>query len=147
MKINWGVRIVVLYVGFVALIVTLIVLSSSVNNELESKDYYAKELAFQDKINATQNENKLNHSINYEIIGREFILSFDTSQLNPTFSGSVFFYRPSETALDKEYTINFDKAGQQIINLSQFKKGVYKVQINWENNAIKYYKEGTINLK
>jgi hypothetical protein len=147
MKINWGVRIVVLYVGFVALIVTLVILSSSVNNELESKDYYAKELAFQDKINATQNENKLNHSINYEIIGRDFILDFNVSDLNPTLSGTVFFYRPSETALDKEYPIKFDKSGKQIINLSQFKNGVYIVQINWVNNSIKYYKEGTINLK
>lgn len=147
MKINWGVRIVVLYVGFVALIVTLVILSSTVNNELESKDYYAKELAFQDKINATQNENKLNHSINYEIIGRDFILDFNASDLNPTLSGTVFFYRPSETALDKEYPIQFDKSGKQVINLSQFKKGVYKVQINWKNNSIKYYKEGTINLK
>jgi nitrogen fixation protein FixH len=147
MKINWGVRIVVLYVGFVALIVTLVILSSSVNNELESKDYYAKELAFQDKINATQNENKLNHSINYEIIGRDFILDFNVSDLNPTLSGTVFFYRPSETALDKEYPIKFDKSGKQIINLSQFKNGVYIVQINWVNNSIKYYKEVTINLK
>jgi len=147
MKINWGVRIVILYVGFVALIVTLVILSSSVNNELESKDYYAKELAFQDKINATQNENKLNHSINYEIIGRDFILDFNVSDLNPTLSGTVFFYRPSETALDKEYPIKFDKSGKQIINLSQFKNGVYIVQINWVNNSIKYYKEGTINLK
>jgi hypothetical protein len=147
MKINWGVGIVILYVGFVALIVTLVILSSSVNNELESKDYYAKELAFQDKINATQNENKLNHSINYEIIGRDFILDFNVSDLNPTLSGTVFFYRPSETALDKEYPIKFDKSGKQIINLSQFKNGVYIVQINWVNNSIKYYKEGTINLK
>jgi len=147
MKINWGVRIVILYVGFVALIVTLVIFSSSVNNELESKDYYAKELAFQDKINATQNENKLNHSINYEIIGRDFILDFNVSDLNPTLSGTVFFYRPSETALDKEYPIKFDKSGKQIINLSQFKNGVYIVQINWVNNSIKYYKEGTINLK
>jgi hypothetical protein len=147
MKINWGVRIVVLYVGFVALIVTLVILSNSVNNELESKDYYAKELAFQDKIDATQNENRLAHSINYEIIGREFILRINASELNPTLSGRVFFYRPSETALDKEYLLQFDNSGIQVINLSQFKKGVYKVQINWENNAIKYYKEGTVNLK
>jgi len=144
---NWGVRIVILYVGFVALIVTLIILSSSVNNELESKDYYAKELAYQDKIDATQNENKLTQTVNYEISGKQFILSLNSSQLNPSFSGLVFFYRPSEKALDKEYPIQFDKSGQQIIDLSKFKNGVYKVQISWENNSIKYYKEGTINLK
>jgi hypothetical protein len=147
MKINWGVRIVILYVGFVALIVTLIILSSGVNNELESKDYYAKELAYQDKIDATQNENKLAQTINYEISGKQFILSLNATELNPSLSGVVFFYRPSEKALDKEYPIQFDSSGQQVIDLSKFKNGVYKVQITWKNNSINYYKEGTINLK
>lgn len=147
MKISWGVKIVILYTGFVLLIVTLVGLSMGINTELESKDYYAKELAFQDRIYASQNENKLIKTINYEISEKQFILSLDAAQINSTFSGNVFFYRPSDSSLDKDFPILFDSNGKQEINLNKFKKGVYKVQISWQNNAIKYFKEATINLK
>jgi hypothetical protein len=147
MKMNWGIKIAILYSGFVLLIVSLVSLSFGVNSELESKDYYAKELLFQDRIYATQNENKLINSINYKISNSDFILEINPAELNPSLTGKLFFYRPSDTSLDKEFTINFDNLGHQAIQLNQFKSGVYKVQISWENNAVKYYKEGAIYIK
>jgi hypothetical protein len=57
---NFGVKITALYLGFVALILTLVFMSFGQKVELVSKDYYAQEIAFQDKINSINNERSLN---------------------------------------------------------------------------------------
>ena len=45
--INWGWRIVILYSGFVLLILFLVYKTTTVNDDLVTTDYYAKELKFQ----------------------------------------------------------------------------------------------------
>ena len=51
-KMSWGIRITIMYLGFVGLILTLVFTCFGHKVELESKDYYARELRFQDQINA-----------------------------------------------------------------------------------------------
>ena len=59
---NWGLRIIILYLSFVALIVTLVSLCMGRKVELVSKDYYKQELEYQGKIDAIKNEGALNSS-------------------------------------------------------------------------------------
>jgi len=49
---SWGKKITILYIGFVLLIVSMVTISASHKIELVSKDYYAQELDYQQKINA-----------------------------------------------------------------------------------------------
>ena len=49
---NWGHRIIILYVGFVLLIGTMVYLSSRENVDLVSSDYYDQEIKFQSKMEA-----------------------------------------------------------------------------------------------
>ena len=55
-KLNWGTRITVLYLGFVALIVFLVAGSMRQSFDLVSPDYYQKELEYQSVIEAGKNQ-------------------------------------------------------------------------------------------
>lgn len=143
MKINFGVKIVVLYLSFVALILILVSLCFNYKVDLVSKDYYAKELVFQNKLDASQRDAQLKKSISFNIIKNNIVFSLDSALLNKDVQGTITFYRPSNSALDIIKKINFVN-GKQLIEISGFKKGFYKVQLDYEINKVKYYKENNL---
>jgi hypothetical protein len=140
---NFGVKITVLYLSFVALILTLVFMSFSQKVELVSKDYYAQEIAFQDKINSINNEKSLNGSIYHEINGKEIILTIDSTLLSNDFEGTVVFFRPSDSSKDVKLKMNFNNY-TQIINGSSLIHGAYKLQLTWVTKHTKYFKEEVI---
>lgn len=142
---NFGVKITILYLSFVALILTLVFLCHGQKVELVSKDYYAQELAFQDRIDAIKNEKALTNSIRHEINGRNIILMMDSTIQTPDFKGTVNFFRPSDSSKDVQLNLNFSN-GKQIIDGSQLIKGAYKMQLSWKSNGADYFKETVINI-
>ena len=59
MNINWGHKIILVFVLFVSLIATLVYKSIHTNFELVTKEYYKDELVYQQVIDGTNNANKL----------------------------------------------------------------------------------------
>jgi len=143
---SWGKKITVLYLSFVALIVTLVVLCFGQKVELETKDYYAQEIKFQDKIDAISNEKNLASTITHQLQGTQIILNADSSLVSKDFEGTINFYRPSDSSKDMNLKMNFTN-NQQIINTSTLIHGVYKMQLSWLSNGTKYFKEDVIFIK
>lgn len=144
---NWGLRITLLYLGFVALILTLVITSVNNPSELEYKDYYARELKYQDLIDATNNANQLNTPISYTVNGKTIAISVPEELRSEQTTGVVTLMRPSDTKLDREFKFQANIEGIQTISDAQFAKGVYKLGINLEKNKRRYYKEAVINLQ
>lgn len=140
---NFGSKITVLYLSFVALILTLVFMCFGQKVELVSKDYYSQELKFQDKINAINNEKSLNKSILHSINGKEIVLTIDSTLLSRDFNGTIVFFRPSDSSKDVKLKMNFNDY-KQIINGSNLTHGAYKMQLNWACNNINYFKEEVI---
>lgn len=142
---SWGLRITTLYLGFVALIVTLVVTCFGHKTELESKDYYARELKFQEQIIAEQNANALTEPIGYQVMERSVLVYLPAQILGETISGNVNFLRPSDSSKDKMFPLDPAKGGQQLFS-EGFEKGVYKMRINLKSGNKNYYKEAVINF-
>jgi hypothetical protein len=143
---SWGKKITVLYLSFVALIVTLVVLCFGQKVELETKDYYTQEIKFQDKIDAISNEKNLASTITHQLQGNQIILNADSSLVSKDFEGTINFYRPSDSSKDMNLKMNFTN-NQQIINTSAMVHGVYKMQLSWLSNGINYFKEDVLFIK
>ena len=62
-------------------------------------------------------------------------------------SGSVYFFRPSDKALDTTVLLPLASTGTQCISTRQLKKGVYKMQLSWHAGKADYYNEGIIQIK
>jgi hypothetical protein len=140
---NFGGRIVVLYLSFVALIVTLVIMSFSQKVDLVSDDYYAQEMKFQDKIDAINNEKSLAGSIHHSINGNEITLIADSSLLSDDFEGTIHFFRPSDSSKDIQLKMNFVN-NTQTIESKKLIHGAYKLLLSWTSNQKQYFKEDVI---
>lgn len=140
---NFGVKITILYLSFVGLILTLVFMCFRQNVELVSKDYYAQEIKFQDKINAINNEKDLAGSINHSVNGKEIALTIDSTLVSEDFEGTVTFFRPSDSSKDFQVKMNFTN-NEQVINGNELIHGTYKLQLSWVSNKTKYFKEEVI---
>lgn len=144
---SWGIKITLLYLGFVALILTLVFTCYGHKSELEYKDYYARELAFQQQINANENAVRLKTPIEYEVRGAHIFIGIPNEVLGPDFKGTITLLKPSNSSDDKILNLQPDEKGKQIIDGSSFTKGPYKMQISFSSAGKNYYKESTITLK
>jgi hypothetical protein len=144
---SWGIRIALLYTGFVAIILTLVFICMSHKTELEYKDYYARELKFQDQINAAANTAQLKGTIGHEIKGRSILICIPSEISGPGMHGIIRLVRASDSSLDLQFAILPDVEGKQFINDHRLKTGVYKMIIEISSGGKDYYKESVITLK
>jgi hypothetical protein len=146
MKISWGIKITVLYLGFVALTISLVTMSIREKVDLVSKDYYEQELQFQDKIDRTTRSGELKEPLTWEVKKNELMLKFPAQFIGQKITGSIYFFRPSDASLDKTISIPADASSIKNISTHELKAGLYKMQINWEVNDVEYYNEGIIQV-
>lgn len=146
MKISWGVKVTILYIGFVLLILGMVTLSMRQKVDLVAGDYYEQELRYQEKIDRIINSNALKKSLRWEVQQEAVKLNFPREFNGQNIKGSIYFFRPSDVALDQTFSISVDSSGVQIVAINQLKKGLYKMQISWDVDQEKYYNEGTIQI-
>lgn len=144
LKLSWGTRIAILYIGFVALIALMMILSMRQKTELVSEDYYDKELVFQSKIDEMNNANALSEKISHSISDNSFSIQFPLQFKEDKVTGQILFFRPSDLSKDFKTKIQLDINSQQNIELNNFSKGMYKMQISWNVNDTPYFSEETI---
>ncbi len=142
---SWGIKITVLYLGFVGVILTLVIICFGNKTELEYKDYYAREIRFQDQINAAANSKNLGSPITYKLIDKSVQLMIPKEILSNDLKGSVYFLRPSDASKDKNVPLLTNAEGVQVIDPGLV-KGVYKMQISFTSLGKSYYKEEVINF-
>ena len=146
MKISWSIKITVLYVGFVILILSLVSMAMRQKVDLVSKDYYEQELNYQNKIDKTNRTRSLKEPLSWEVKQSKLTLKFPEQFNGQKISGSIYFFRPSDAAMDKTIAIPTDTSSVRNISTNQLKKGLYKMQVSWEVNKEEYYNEGIIQI-
>jgi hypothetical protein len=137
---SWGYRITLLFTSFVVFMLFMVYKCTQQNYELVAPDYYAKEIAFETQIQRQKNALTLAEKPNYEITDNQLVLHIPTTVQN----GTINFFRPSNSALDFEETIQLDSLQKQELVLSKFKKGLYQMQLNWNDGTKDYYIEEKI---
>jgi hypothetical protein len=143
MKINWGLRIILLYSGFVIFMLALVYKCTQQKFDLVAKDYYAQELAYQKVIDGSHNKRELQAPIKIEQQGQNLLVQLPASQAGLQ-NGKIFFYRPSDASKDR--VIDFS-AVNTIISQEKFIQGLYKVKLTWDNNGKHYFDEQSIYIQ
>jgi hypothetical protein len=143
---SWGTKITLLYSAFVILIVAMVVLAMQQRMDLVSKDYYEQELKFQDRINSAANLSALQEPLIVDIKGDALVLQFPQHFRAQEITGTISLLRLSDEAQDHVIPISADAEGRQSIAISSFKRGVYKLTVNWTSGGKGYYFEDMIKL-
>lgn len=142
---NWGKGMLLVYVGFVAVILFMVVKSFSSDVDLVAEDYYADELQFQQRIDAETNALHLKDSIKIEVLESSVALIFP-AEAQPVGKGEIYFYKASDADADIRMPLQLNAQGVQIVSREKLTKGFYTVKMNWEQSGKSFYVERNIYL-
>lgn len=144
LNISWGTKIAILYISFVLLMGTMVVICMNQKIELVTDDYYERELVFQDKINEMNNANALTERVTHAIGPAGIQLQFPTQFQNAKVTGEILFFRPSDKSKDFKSSVQLNSTAQQFIAAENLTKGMYKMKIGWTADNKTYFIEETI---
>lgn len=138
MKLSYPAYFFLSFGLFAIYIVTLVVKTTYVNNELVAEDYYQQELLYQSKLD------KMKHAgnVQYNWQDSALVLSFPTSD-PATIKGIIEFYRPSDASKDLKVPIQLSE-GKQYFLKQMFVKGLYKIKVDWTDKGVAQYFEKDI---
>lgn len=144
MKINWGTGIVIaiaLFMTFILVLVFKMTMNQDYNHDLVVEEYYKKELAFQDEIDAEKNALSLSERIKGKKVDKGWLLTFPKEIEDSQIEGSVFLYRPSNKQLDFDFSIELSGLNLLIPDESLL-DGRWNITVEWEYKGKSYlYKE------
>ena len=142
-KLNWGTGIAATYLGFVAMILALVILSTREKVDLVTSQYYVDELKFQDKIDKIKRANQLTDPLTWQVGEYDVFIHYPASLHPEAMTGDVSFYCPSNDKNDRKFKVNASN-NMQSIPLSEIPNGRYHLQVEWKNGDQTYWKEGVV---
>jgi len=137
---NWGYKILTVYIVFVIGMIFMVFKSSVQNQDLVTTDYYEKELKYQQIIDETNRANALSADIKYELNGNEIILSFPAEMKDKNINAHVLLYCIADKTKDTEQDLSTGNA-QLHIPVPAKNKGSHQLKINWVADRTSYYNE------
>jgi nitrogen fixation protein FixH len=140
---NWGHKIITVYVTFIVGILFLAYKSSTQNTDLVAEDYYAKELVYQQKIDESKRVTLLSAPVEIQLINRALTISFPKDFVTKKITGNATLYCPSDEKKDmhQQFTV-IDSA--VYITVPDSYHGLNYVKINWAVEGVNYYYEQKI---
>ncbi|MEM1134550.1 MAG: FixH family protein [Bacteroidota bacterium] len=143
-KFNWGHGIAIFFTCFVVFILTAVFTSTKENIHLVTEDYYAKELAYQERIDEINNAKSLNTQVKMNVVDGSLQITFPKEVVSADITGNIHFFRPSDSKLDQLFTISLNELGVQDIKLNDMVKGHYRIKLDWVAKGQAYFFEEPI---
>jgi len=145
-KMNWGKKIIVAYGLFVVGIMVLVVKSISQENELVVSDYYAQELKYQDKLDASKRAAGLYESIAISYDKQYIHFVFPNDSRCEEIKGTINIYCASDRSKDKQQKFSLSKEKKEF-QITYQGYGTRKIEISWTKNGLSYFTEKEIFLQ
>ncbi len=124
---NWGKGIAITLALFMGFITYLVIQLVSHNVELETDDYYKKDIAYQDEITSMRNANALKEKPTISMTETHIVVQFP-SEL--AFSkAQLHLKRPNDETDDRSYEIF--GTSTFTLNKSELERGVYKLELSY----------------
>jgi len=142
---NWGYKILFVYITFIVGILVMVFTSSSQKTDLVTTDYYAKELKYQERIDAVKRTQALSAPVTHEIVDQQIVLHFPKDFAGKQLSGSVLLYCPSDERKDLQKNF-FTATGSLSVKLPAGYQGAFELQVNWQAAGSTYYFENKLFL-
>jgi nitrogen fixation protein FixH len=112
---------------------------------LVSDEYYKEELAYQATIDASKNSAVLSAPASVSVYNKEVVIRFPEEFSQKQLSGSIHFYSPVTTSLDRKFDVAVVENAMRI-DRSKLGKTNYVVKLTWNAEGKTYYQETSLNL-
>ena len=143
MKISWGTGIViafVLFIGFILSMVITISLNPRADHQMVTDNYYAKELVYQEVIDAKNRAKSITLSFKRGADGLDVLIQNGPEKLS---NASVNLYRAGNSKLD--VALNFDSISERLhIDSSYLVEGNYLFTLSYSFQDESYLVEAPL---
>jgi len=143
-KWNWGTGILLSIIVFMAILIGIVYVFMNQDVDLVTKDYYSKELQYQDRINKINNTSELGKDVGILFSENVVRFSFPDSVFDKKASGTIYFYRPSGSKKDFAVPVSVLDNNTQLVNTAALEKGLWKVKVEWGMEGKDFYTEKSI---
>jgi hypothetical protein len=143
---NWGNRILLVFVVFAIGIAYLVYRATSTNFELVDAGYYKDELKYQQVIDSKNNANSLSALPKLEVSSNGLLLSFPSEMKQKKITGEVYFYCSYDSKKDKRFSLDIDSSAVQVFDIRKILPGTYVAKISWADGSKSYYAENNITI-
>jgi FixH. len=137
---NWGYKIIIVYVVFIAGIMFMVFKSSSQKVDLVTSDYYGKELKYQQKLDAMNRVSQLSGNVEYNLKDGKLSILFPNDFAGKKIEGEVLLYCPADEDKDVKHNFSVEDA-PVFVPIHEGNKGAYDLQVDWKADGISYYFE------
>jgi hypothetical protein len=127
---NWGKGIIIAMALFMGFILYMVVTFMRHNVDLESEDYYMKELKYDDEMIELKNGEAIKDSIFVSTSGGYLIVEYRVNF--DIIKSTIYFFRPSDQKSDFQLNSNSEK--KIIFPLEKLKQGKYTLNFHFETN-------------
>lgn len=145
MQFNWGTKIAIVYLLFVAGILFLVMQSSRQKIDLVTPDYYEQEIKYQERIDQSKRADALTGKLTVDRSGDSLTLRFPEELAEKAIRGDVWIYNPADESLDVKTSFE-TRNGQHLLVLpaNRNRKGMFIVKTGWTCEGIEYYTENIL---
>jgi hypothetical protein len=135
----WPYAIMIWMALFATGIVSFVVVAQKNHVDLVGADYYDQEMKFQQQIDRVANTRSVKREISVRYSAGEIDIALppEHARQNPT--GSIQLYRPSDASLDQQVALAVGKNGDQKIDATKLRPGLWKVRITWKVGPEEYF--------
>ncbi|CAN5549690.1 hypothetical protein BH10BAC2_BH10BAC2_40420 [soil metagenome] len=141
---NWGNKLVIVFVAFTVLIGTLVYKAINAQYDLVSEEYYQDELKYEDHITAVKNTTKLS-SVTIQQNAGSIIVTLPKEMNGYKVDGNAWFYYKTNAANDRKQVFSTSD-GTTSFTKQGLPKGNVLLKLNWKSGNEDYYVEKIISL-
>jgi hypothetical protein len=143
MKLDWGYKLTISLIVFAGIMATMVTIAMRQNIDLVDKEYYKKELAYQEQID------KISNAVDKNAL--QITFDEDAPYIKLQFrevvnDGKIHLFRPSDASEDKIFAIGTDGNGLQKIPFDQLSSGLWRIKIDWSKDGEAFYHEQQITI-
>jgi hypothetical protein len=131
--------------GMILFMVYMVTQCLRQNIPLVNENYYQKEVAYQQEIDAKENASSLLEKISITKVEKTLQVNIPNAVMENFTSGEIKFYCPSDKSQDKEIKLQ-KQTGPIMVNTADWKNIGYIAKVNIEAGGKKYYQEVDIKL-
>lgn len=145
---NWGKGLAIAIVLFICSTLGIVAFLMSLDYQIVTQDYYEKAEQYQQHIDRVEHARALSEPVEIRVLpnGREIRVQFPAALRMENPAGTIQLYRPSDSALDRELTLNLDENGIQRIPAADLAPGKWSVKISWKADNKSYFKSENLFL-
>ena len=130
---NWGKGIIITMAAFMSFILFMVFTLMSKSTDLESEDYYKKEIEYEQEMNALKNASQLKVHAKIDLTEEYVVVVLPTKE--QVSNVQIALFRPDNKKKDK--LLNENNSKTIMIAKNTLLKGRYNVAIKYEINGKK----------